>query len=188
MHEPRNSHDQAGTPFAEVGHFLRNERWFAVNTQPSAEVKTCSNLERQGWQTYFPRISRTVRSGRRSQTVLRPLFAGYVFVALDLRRDAWRSVDGTFGARGLVKSGDVPSPSPVGLVESLMELSDEHGRLTFSHHLKPGSQVRFLTGPFAELTGSLERLDSRGRVMVLLTLLGRQTEVRASASELMPVA
>jgi transcriptional antiterminator RfaH len=180
--------DRAGTPVLEESQLQRNERWFVVSTQPSAELKTCSNLQRQGWRTYFPKISRTVRSGRRTSTELRPLFAGYVFVALDLRRDAWRSVDGTLGARALVKSGDVPSPTPLGLVESLMELSDEYGRLTFSHRLKAGSQVRFLTGPFAELTGSLERLDSRGRVMVLLTLLGRQTEVRASASELMPVA
>ena len=119
--------------------------------------------------------------------VLRPLFPSYAFVALDLRVDAWRSVDGTVGVRGLVKSAGVPSPLPAGFVESLRAVSDKDGRISFSRDLRIGSEVKFLTGPFAEMIGSLVRLDNRGRALVLLSMLGRTTEVRASASALMPV-
>lgn len=162
-------------------------RWFAVNTQPSSEARVCTNLSRQNWSAFCPQVVQTIRSGRRTQSLPRPLFPGYVFVSLDMRVDAWRSVDGTFGVRAIVKAGDTPSPLPTGLVESLKEMSDAQDCLVFTRELRVGEKVRFLSGPFAEMIGSLERLDSRGRVLVLLNLLGRQTEVKARAAELFPI-
>ena len=132
-------------------------------------------------------MSRTIRSGRRVQKVLRAVFPGYIFVSLDLRVDAWRSVDGTYGVRGLVKSGDVPSCLPIGLVESLQAMENNGGGLSFSRDLKAGCRVKFMAGPFAEMIGSLERLDGNGRVLVLLDLLGRKTEVKTSVHELIPL-
>jgi transcription elongation factor/antiterminator RfaH len=168
--------------FASLG-----QRWFAVNTHPAAEQKACMHLENQGWQTFFPKIARTLRSGRRTKTELRPHFPGYVFIRLDLGRDQWRAVDSTIGVRRLVKNGDTPASVPSGIVEALQDMALDNGQIVFTSDLRCGDKVKFLTGPFAEMIGALERLDSKGRVMVLLDLLGRSTHVTGRAAELQPM-
>ena len=163
-------------------------RWFAVNTHPAAEAKATANLTRQGWATFYPRTLKTIRHSRRIRTELRPFFPGYVFVALDPLRDAWRAVDSTYGVRHLVRQGDSPSPLPRGIVEGLQAMMAEDGRIVFTSTLVQGDKVRFLAGPFAEMIGSLERLDANGRVLVLLDLLGRPTHVQARAADLAPAS
>ena len=164
------------------------QRWYAVNTHPASEDRACRHLGNQGWKTFFPKIAKTIRSGRRIRTELRPHFPGYVFVSLDLGRDPWRSVDSTFGVRSLVKLGDRPAAVPFGVVEALQEMALETGQIVFTSALRPGGKVKFLTGPFAEMIGDLQRLDDRGRVLVLLNLLGRETHVASRATELQPVS
>lgn len=163
------------------------KRWFAVNTHPSAEQRACMHLENQRWQTFFPKIARTTRSGRRVRTELRPLFPGYIFVHMDIGREPWRAVDSTAGVRGLVKNGETPAAVPDGVVEALQDMAQLDGQVVFTASLRPGEQVRFLTGPFVEMVGALEQLDSKGRVLVLLNLFGRATHVAARASELQPL-
>lgn len=65
-------------------------------------------------------------------------------------------------------------------------MSEALGRVDFSSRLAVGARVRFLSGPFAEMIGALERMDGNGRVQVLLTLFGRETQVRARAADLVP--
>jgi transcription elongation factor/antiterminator RfaH len=163
-------------------------RWFAVNTHPAAEAKANDNLMRQGWATFYPRTLKTIRHSRRIRTELRPFFPGYVFVALDPLRDAWRVVDSTYGVRHLVRQGDRPSPVPPGIVEGLQAMMGDDGRIVFTSALNAGDKVRFLAGPFADMIGSLERLDANGRVLVLLDLLGRPTHVQAKAVDLAPAS
>jgi transcription elongation factor/antiterminator RfaH len=145
------------------------------------------HLENQGWQTFFPRIARSLRSGRRIRTELRPLFPGYIFVRLDIAHTPWRAIDGTVGVRKLVKHGETPAAVPRGVVEAIQAISQSNGQLVFTANLKPGDKIRFLTGPFADLIGTLERIDGKGRVLVLLELLGRAAHVAVHGSELQPV-
>jgi transcriptional antiterminator RfaH len=162
-------------------------RWFVVNTHPAAEQKACMHLENQGWQTFFPRIARSLRSGRRIRTELRPLFPGYVFVRFNIAYTPWRAIDSTVGVRRLVKHGETPAAVPYGVVEAIQDMTQPNGQVVFTTDLKPGDKIKFLTGPFAEMVGTLERMDSKGRVLVLLELLGRAAHVVAHGAELQPV-
>jgi len=83
-------------------------RWYVAAVQPGREDSAERHLARQGFATFAPRHLRTVRHARRAMTRKVPLFPGYLFVALDLARDRWRSVNGTFGVRGLVAAGPAP--------------------------------------------------------------------------------
>ncbi|WP_421693815.1 transcription termination/antitermination protein NusG [Aestuariivirga sp.] len=161
-------------------------RWFAVNTLPSAEKRAHVNLVRQGWHCFCPLVSRTIRSGRHLLTQPRPLFPSYLFLRLDPQQCRWRSVDGTYGVRAIVKSGDLPAPLPAGCIETLIKMSDDDGKVTFASSLVAGENVRFLAGPFAGFIGQLEHLDPYGRITVLLELLGRATRISAAASEVLP--
>ena len=72
-------------------------RWYVVHTQVLGEDRADLNLRRQGFETYLPRYLRTRRHARRVETVARPLFPRYLFVAMDVARDRWRAVQSTFG-------------------------------------------------------------------------------------------
>jgi transcription antitermination factor NusG len=57
----------------------------------------------------------------------------------------------------------------------------------FSELVTVGADVRFLSGPLAERIGRVVRLDEKGRVAVLMELLGAERVVSATASSLLPV-
>ena len=54
--------------------------------------------------------------------------------------------------------------------------------------LTTGQKIRILSGPFADLIGTLERLDENGRVLVLLQLMGSAIPVSLHRSVLSPAA
>jgi transcription elongation factor/antiterminator RfaH len=164
------------------------ERWFVAHTQPKSECKAELHLGAQGFRTYLPQIQKTIRHARQLKTVRAPLFPRYLFVILNLERDRWLSVRSTVGISRLFTTQDGrPVPVPAGIVEALIDQSD--GAVTrLDASLVKGQQVRILSGPFADFTGSLERLDGAGRVQVLLKLMGTAVPVSLHRSALLPAA
>lgn len=164
------------------------ERWFAVNTLPRREIGAKNQLEHQGFRSFAPNILRTVRHARKLRTVRAPVFPGYIFVVLDLDRDPWRSVNGTFGVARLVMGGDRPQPVPRGVVEGLVLLTDETSLINRSNDLAVGQEVRVIAGPFANILGRLDRVDDKGRVRVLLDIMGGKVPTLLDRAVLEPVA
>jgi transcription elongation factor/antiterminator RfaH len=178
--DPRFTQPQPGSP-------PQRERWYAVHTLPFAEERAEAQLHRQGFRTFQPKRHKTVRHARKLRTVEAPYFPRYLFIILDLDRDQWRSVNGTFGVSRLVMRGDEPHPVPRGVVEALVESADERGVLRLGHNLKLGGRVRLLAGPFAEQLAVLDHLDDAGRVQVLLHILGRQVTISTEAKHVLPL-
>lgn len=159
-------------------------RWYVVHTLPHHEVRADVNLRRQGFATYLPRYLRIRRHARRTETVVRPLFPRYLFVALDLSRDRWRAIDSTFGVSHLVQAGDVPLSVPAGVVEEIRGREDQEGFVALGLPLGigPGSRIRLIDGIFQDAKGVLERIADDRRVAILLELLGREVRVFVPAA------
>jgi transcriptional antiterminator RfaH len=156
---------------------IEGERWYVVHTQPHRESRAQAHLAAQGFRAFLPRHRKTVRHARRLKTVSAPLFPCYLFVVLDLGRDRWRSVNGTFGVLRLVSGEESPIPVPAGVVESMVAKCGADGHLNLGRSLEVGDRVRVLSGPFADLIGELTRIDGAARVRVLLRLLGSEIPV-----------
>jgi transcriptional antiterminator RfaH len=148
-------------------------------TSPRKERMAAANLENQGFRSFLPLQRVTRRHARRFTTELVPAFSRYVFVVLDVDAQRWRSVNGTFGVARLIADGARPLAVTPGVVETLIMSSDQRGSLLFQPHLAVGDRVRLLAGPFAESLGVLERLDSAGRVQLMLDLIGGSVRVLA---------
>jgi transcription antitermination factor NusG len=153
-------------------------RWYAVHTQPNRESCAKNQLENQAYEVFLPRRLKTVRHARKLTDVAAPFFPRYLFIRLDLTRDRWRSVNGTFGVSRLVMQGDMPHPVPRGVVETMIAAVDPKGLLCLEEGLKVGSPIRLIAGPFAEQLGTLDRLDDSGRVRVLLKIMGATVPVQ----------
>ena len=109
-----------------------NERWFLVHTQPKSERKAEMHLGAQGFRTHLPTIQKTIRHARQLRTVRAPLFPRYLFLILDPERDRWLSVQSTVGVSSLFTCDDRPIPVPAGIVETLIENTDEANLTLFS--------------------------------------------------------
>jgi transcriptional antiterminator RfaH len=152
--------------------------WYIVRTHARAEVKAAINLERQGFATYLPRYLKRRHHARRVEIVPVPLFPRYLFVAIDIASQRWRSIQSTFGVAQLVCSGDDPSSVPAVVVDELKKREDDKGfiqlgRRGFAH----GQKVRVVEGVFSACLGLFEGMTDNERVTVLLDLLGRKVRV-----------
>jgi transcriptional antiterminator RfaH len=150
-----------------------------VQTQPHAECKAAAHLDRQGFVPYLPRFIKKRRHARRVETVAAPLFPRYVFIAVDLAAQRWRSIQSTIGVARLVCNGDAPAPLCDSIIAALREREDERGfvRLERQAIFKPGDRIRVLDGVFASCLGLFEGMTDGERVAILLDLLGRKVRV-----------
>jgi transcription antitermination factor NusG len=162
------------------------ERWYAVHTLPFGETRAEAQLNRQAFRTFQPKRHKTVRHARRLCSIEAAFFPRYLFIVLNLARDRWRSVNGTFGVSRLVMRGDEPQPVPHGVVEALIAAADPRGILQLASKLQVGAPVRLMAGPFAEQLATLDELDDCGRVRVLLHILGRQVAISTAANNILP--
>jgi transcription antitermination factor NusG len=177
------------TPFPKRLSLEGGERWFVARVHPNRENRAQFNRERLGFRSFAPKIGRTVRHARKLRHVLAPLFPGYVFLILDLSRDRWRAVNSTFGVASLIMGAEQPMPVPRGVVEALA-ISEDSGHVRSDNDLEIGQKVRILSGPFADALCRLRlvHLDDRGRVRVLLEIMGTEVTAQVDRARVAPAA
>lgn len=162
------------------------ERWYAVRCHVHQEQRADAQLSNQGYQSYLPLIAKSVRHARKILNVKAPLFPGYLFVSLDITQQQWRPINSTYGVMGLIMGGESPRAVPHGVVEALEGLTQDNGLIEFTPALQLGSRVHVVAGPFVGMIGELARHDGKGRIEVLLEIMGQQVRVRSEARDLMP--
>jgi len=161
--------------------------WYVVETLPRRERFALQNLELQSFRTFWPRFWKTRRHARRQDTVLSALFPNYVFVILDERNHHWRQINGTFAVKRLVQgAGGLPISMPLPAMDHILSRCKDGVMTTILDEFQPGRSVKILNGPFADRLVSIERLDADGRVRVLLDILGGQSSLSLSKSNLCP--
>ena len=164
------------------------ERWFVARVLPHQENRAQFNLHRLGFRSFVPRLRRTIRHARRLRDTLKPLFPGYIFIIIDLSKHRWRSVNGTFGVASLIMGAEQPIPVPPGVVEALAASRESHGVVRIDDGLEIGQKVRIVSGPFAQTLCRLAQLDDRGRVRVLLEIMGMGVAAQLDRSAIAPAA
>jgi len=155
------------------------QRWYVVQSQPSAERKAIAHLERQGFATYLPRYLKRRRHARKVEIVPAPLFPRYLFVGIDLATQRWRSIFSTVGVSRLVCNGEIPTPISDQVLETLRAREDAGGYVHLDHrpNFHAGDRIRVLEGAFTDCLGLYEGMRDSDRVAILLDLLGRKVRV-----------
>ncbi len=117
-----------------------------------------------------------VRDGKR-KTVERRVFPGYVIVRMRMSEDSWFVVRNTPGVTRFIGMGNRPQPlSPQEVNQILKRMEAEAPKIRVS--FKTGQKVRITDGPFADLMGLVDRIDTEhAKVVVLVNFFGRDTPV-----------
>jgi len=163
---------------------MTDERWFLAQVKPNAAQIAQRNLRLQKFQTFLPLEEETRQRYGKLVTRPRPLFPGYIFIALDMSQGLWRQVNATFGVARIVSNGKVPAMVPKDLVTELMKRCDDTGLLLPPKQFKPGEQVTVTKGPFANFAAEVEKIARDRRVWVLMEMMGSKTRVAVAPDHL----
>ena len=157
--------------------------WYVVHTHAQAEHKARQHLERQGFEVYLPVHAKRRSHARKVETVAAPLFPRYLFVRLAPETPRWRAIQSTIGVSHLVCSGESPARLADAIVDAIRAREDTSGLVCVD--LPPqfckGQRIQLVSGTFADHFGLFQGMAAHERVMVLLSLLGRDVVVRVPA-------
>jgi len=154
-------------------------RWYVAQTRVNCEAQAVRNLSRQGYAVYCPRYRRSRRHARKVEAVIKPLFPRYLFVAIDLTTQRWRSIYSTLGVSHLITCDERPLALPEGVIEDIRKREDGDGFVRLQNRISfsPGEKVRVIGRAFADTLALFEGQGDRERVSILMDLLGRQVRV-----------
>ena len=155
-------------------------RWYLIHTKPAAEGVAQVNLERQGYETYLPRLLQWRLWPRREGRRIVPLFPRYLFLRLNEGHQPLNPVRSTLGVAGVVRFGSCYTVVPDRVIRELQSRADPVSGLHTLRRAAPlaaGTPVAVRSGPFSGLSGVFERPAGAERVVVLLRLLGQDASV-----------
>lgn len=144
----------------------------------NSERKVVANLNRQGFDVYFPRYLKRRSHAGKVEMVAAALFPRYVFVAIDLAHQPWRVIRSTIGVVQLVCHGERPAPLAADVITDLRKREDDRGLVQLDRAIfREGEKVRVIGGAFYDHLGIFDSASDSQRVSVLLDLLGRKVRV-----------
>lgn len=163
------------------------QQWYAVQTKPRQERVAEENLLRQGYACYCPMITLERRQRKRWTTVTEPLFPRYLFISLDIGNDNFSPIRSTVGVIGMVRFGQEPAVVPDAVISRLKQQENElSNNADQGKNWQPGTSFKIAEGPMAGLEAIYQTQKSDERVIVLLTILGKQTQLSIDKNNLVP--
>ena len=163
--------------------------WYVIRTKPHMEDRALWHLRNQGFDVYLPKYRKQVRTARKTQSVLRPLFPGYIFARPSEKISAWRSINGTVGVLALIQFGAEPALLSNEFLADIKLREDEAGAVSLAPaKLVKGDMVKVNDGAFAESYAVLEEMIDEKRAILLIELLGREVRVSAPVESLLKVS
>ncbi|MDH5692161.1 MAG: transcription/translation regulatory transformer protein RfaH [Gammaproteobacteria bacterium] len=158
--------------------------WYLVLSKPRGEEQASENLQRQGYETYVPRVLGKRRRNRKTYPAILPLFPRYLFIHLEPGVDNWAPIRSTRGVITLVRFGMMPNPVPDELIELL-----KSGENTMGYHvpqvrtINVGDKIRITEGVMEGYEGICNAKTGRERVEILLDIVGKSTRVSLSQDQ-----
>jgi transcriptional antiterminator RfaH len=166
-----------------------SRRWYLIHTKPLSEAVAQTNLIRQGYEIYFPRLLRSVHRHGRFLDEIVALFPRYLFLRLSEGDQSLGPVRSSVGVSSVVRFGSSYAVIPDGLVWELKTRADPVSglhRVVHRPSLASGTKVSITMGSFKGLDGIFERDAGADRVVVLLSVLGQDVPVLLPACVVLP--
>jgi transcriptional antiterminator RfaH len=158
--------------------------WYAVHTKPRQESIAQSSLQREGVETFYPKLRRKKTIRRKYRWVSGPLFPSYIFARFDLSK-SWRLVKYATGVTNIVSFGGKPAAVEQSIIDAIVVHCIEDVVTLPPPELRPGDLVEIQEGPLRGLRGVFEReLSDSERVVILLQSIAAAARVEVSRAQL----
>ena len=157
--------------------YKKKINWYLLKYKTNKQNIALLNLKRQGFKIFFPTMEVTRRVNAQFKNEIIPLFPGYLFIAFDLKNDNWNSVNSTFGVSKIICSGNLPSKVPMSIINALKNRCDENHKIVTSNQIKKGDSVKVIKGSFSGFVGTIEKINSKNRIMILLRFMETKSKL-----------
>lgn len=148
------------------------KKWFIAQIKPNSYKAATQNLERQGFETFLPKMKTTQRQNNKFLIKNVYVFPGYMFVCFDPDIITWTKINNTYGVSKILTFNKKPSEISSDLILELKTRYEINKNPNQKEKLKKGDSIKFYTGPFSDLIAKVESVDENNRVWVLLEAMG----------------
>ena len=149
-----------------------DKKWYVAQIKPNSYHSATQNLERQGFETFLPKMEITQRKENKFVVKNVYVFPGYMFVCFDPHIITWSKINSTYGVSRIVAFNKKPSVISSDLILELKIRYEINSNSTQKEKLQKGDSIKFSTGPFADLIAKVESVDEKNRIWVLLEAMG----------------
>jgi len=149
-----------------------DKRWFIAQIKPNSYNSAIQNLERQGFETFLPKMEITQREKNKFLVKNVFVFPGYMFVCFNPHIITWTKINSTYGVSKILTFNNKPSEISSNLVLELKNRYEINSNLTRKEKLQKGDCIKFYTGPFTDLFAKIESVDTKNRIWVLIEAMG----------------
>lgn len=149
--------------------------WAIIQFRPNAHKLAQSNLNRQNIETFLPLQKSSKYKNGKSISTHRPLFPGYMFIAVKKKQMPWHKINSTFGVSKVLTLNGQPYLVPHLLISNIMRLYNEQEEFLSPKQFKKGENVQILGGPFDNFLATIDSINKNERIWVLINLMGRST-------------
>ena len=163
-------------------------RWYVVHTYSGYENKVKTDLEKtvknRDLDDFFFEIivpmeeQIEIKDGQK-KTNLKKVFPGYVLIKMIVTEESWYIVRNTRGVTGFVGSGTDPIPLSD---EEIRKMGFDDMPINIDYNID--DNVKILGGPLDDYTGVVKEIKKdKGKVVVLVSMFGRETPVELEFSQ-----
>ncbi len=153
--------------------------WLVATYKINETKKVERNLSNQNFDYYLPKIKVVKPSSNSKEEVL---FPGYIFI--NTRLEDYSSIKYTKGIKKVIKFGDnIPhlTDNEIKIMQSIEKLSQSK---PISTKINIGQEAIVSNGPFKGTLVKICSLPSKGRIEVMLTMLGNWRKVKILKEDL----
>ena len=155
------------------------KHWLVATYKINETKRVESNLSNQNFDYYLPKIKVAKPNSNSAEEAL---FPGYIFINTGL--EDYSSIKYTIGIKKVIKFGNrIPclTDNEIKSIQSIEKLSQSK---PISPKIKIGQEALVADGPFKGTLVKICSLPSRGRIEVLLTMLGHLRRVKILKEDL----
>ena len=149
-----------------------DKKWFIAQIKPNSYHSAIQNLERQGFETFLPKMEITQRQKNKFIFKSVYVFPGYMFVYFDPHIITWTKINSTYGVSKILTFNKKPSEISSDLILEMKIRYEINSNPTQKEKLQKGDSIKFYTGPFADLIAKVESVDEKNRIWILLEAMG----------------
>ena len=168
---------------APTPHLLPTQpEWYALQVRPRFEKKAVLQLRAKEIETYLPVVRQVRWWSDRRKLIERPLFAGYLFVRLQLTPKERILVLRTTGVMAFVGFASGATPVRAAQIESLRRLLNSNMECSIRPFLRTGQRVRIRGGSLEGVEGILQ--DDSKHLVVSIDCIQRSIAIRIEGYDL----
>ena len=157
--------------------------WYAVYVRSRHEKKVYHLFEEKGMESSLPLIKTKKQWSDRKKKVEVPLFRGYVFIRIDIRKDKFNILK-TDGVVKFIGIGKNPSRIPDEQIHWVHMMVEESETVQSEKEIPKGQKVRVAAGPFKGIEGVVLRSDNQSRIVFVIESIMHSISIEISPNYL----